>query len=222
MMRGDRMTFSLLHATRRLPDGWIAAYESWMERCDHPENTEYIICIDGVVSRARVSDLERFTNARVVRNLGPETPVAAFNVAASHATEEVLVVVADDWFPCEHWDTEVAKAIGDPAKECVVWIESEHCNIMTHPVLTRAYYERPDRGGCGGNLFYPGYSSFGADSDFTEVAMRDGVVVRPGITFEHRHWIKGAPMDEAYSHTNHLSHGYEEILAGRKQRDFRS
>jgi hypothetical protein len=61
---------------------------------------------------------------------------------------------------------------------------------MTHPILTRAYYEKPGRGGCRpGDILYHEYISVGSDDDFTEYATRDGVVIdcRKTIHFEHRH-----------------------------------
>ena len=46
-MTDQRMkpTFSLLHPTAR-PDGWRSAFNTWRDRCDHPEMVEYILCVD--------------------------------------------------------------------------------------------------------------------------------------------------------------------------------
>ena len=38
--------FSILHATIRLPDGWLAAYEEWKAKCDDWSKVEYILAVD--------------------------------------------------------------------------------------------------------------------------------------------------------------------------------
>lgn len=217
------ITFSLIHATIRLPDGWVSAAQAWMESCDHPEHVEYILCID-LCDKWHWDAIPKVMGKpdRVVINYGRRCSIDAYNTAAEHATEKVLLVVSDDFYPPPHWDTDIANAIGDPSEERAVWLETEHGYIMTNPCITRAYYEKPGRGGCGGKLFHPDYMSYGADDDFTEVANRDGVVVRPGIQCEHRHWTRGlAVMDEAYSHTARMGGDKDEIFARRKAANFR-
>jgi hypothetical protein len=207
--------FSILHATIRTPTGWLTAFTDWMDKADDPTRIEYILCVE------TESKVPAFKDVRIVFNEGLKTPVDAFNTAARFARGRIFVIAADDWLPVDHWDTQILSAVGDLERECVVWIESEHPHIITHPVLTRKYYERPGRGGCGGALFHPSYSAMGADDDFTAVALRDGVVVRPGIRFEHRHWTLGlAELDSAYSHSNELSGDKDERIARRRAGGF--
>ena len=51
-MNSTRPLFSLCHATRRLPDGWKAAADDWMEKADYPNRIEYRLCIDARAARA--------------------------------------------------------------------------------------------------------------------------------------------------------------------------
>lgn len=73
-----------------------------------------------------------------------------------------------------------------------------HPGLITHPMLTRAYYEEK------GYLLYPEYLSVGSDDDFTVHAWHDGVVLNARhLKFEHRHFsIQKAELDGAYRHTN--------------------
>jgi hypothetical protein len=129
-------------------------------------------------------------------------------VAAGSASGDVMVCVADDFFPCPHWDTLLLDAIGDVRREAVVWVDAQDNNpeIMTHPILTKAYYDKPGRGGMPhGELFYPEYLHFGCDDDFTEYSSKElgptgGVIdCRKTIHFEHRHPDSGtAPNDAMY------------------------
>lgn len=209
--------FSILHPTIRLPDGWLGAYKTWLGNCDDWSRVEYILCSE---QPRLLADFPEY-RYRLLTNHKRPCYVDAINAAALASTGQILVVAADDWFPTPHWDTEILKHIPDPTIERVLWIESEHPHLMTHAVMTRAYYERPGRGGCGGNLFHPAYSSYGCDDDLTAYAQRDGVVVRPGMRFEHRHWTLGtAPMDDAYSHIAQQGGDKDAIFARRQKENF--
>lgn len=214
--------FSILHPTIRLPDGWMGAYKTWLGNCDDWSRVEYMLAVDGLSAAGELWRRSDTLEYRIAANLRRRCYVDAINAAARASTGQILVVAADDWFPTPHWDTEILKHIPDPTIERVLWIESEHPHIMTHAVMTRAYYERPGRGGCGGNLFHPAYSSYGCDDDLTAYAQRDGVVVRPGMRFEHRHWTLGtAPMDAAYGHIAQMGGDKDEIFARRQKENFR-
>ncbi len=216
----SRPMFSLLHATRRLPFGWIPAFHSWIDRADSRLSIEYVLCTESPSWNYNFMEPVKF-----VVNTGRACCVDAYNTAARASTGHVLVAIADDLFPPAHWDTQVLTALGhDPTREAAVWLTTEHTHIMTNPCLTRAYYERPDRGGCGGDLFHPAYASYGADDDFTEVARRDEAIVKPSppIVCEHVHWTRGmAEMDATYAHTAGLGAGKEKILAKRRAEGFK-
>jgi hypothetical protein len=150
------------------------------------------------------------------------------NAAAKASTGQVLVMVADDFFPPEHWDTLLLSVIPDLSGEYAVHVDAQDPWpwIMTHPILTRAYYERPGRGGCKpGALFYHEYLSMGCDDDFTECATRDGVVVNAKrLKFEHRHpALKLVPMedrDAVYQHEDSAeAWAVKERVIGKRRRN---
>lgn len=192
--------FSLLHVSAR-PEKWREAFEAWLSSADDPSTVEYILCVDKggpffeTDSRLSVPGPPR--NVRLTLNTGRHCVVDAWNTAARASTGQVLICVADDFFPCKHWDTALLNVIPDIGGEYAVHVNAQDPWpwIMTHPILTRAYYERPGRGGCpNGELFYPAYNSVGSDDDFTEYANKDGVVIdaRAAVKFEHRHPVKKA------------------------------
>ena len=37
--------FSILHTSAR-PEAWRAVYDDWMSKAVHPENVEYVLCVD--------------------------------------------------------------------------------------------------------------------------------------------------------------------------------
>jgi hypothetical protein len=225
--------FSLLHITARLPDGWRAAWLDWSRKCANPSKVEYILVVDerdrmkGInVDPSPVLDEPGF-QITVGLNIGRPCTVDAWNTAARMAHGNILVVVADDWFPCDWWDDAIRRAIPDVTKEVCVWPAGEKATagLMICPILTRAYYERPGRGGHpNGELFYPEYISVGNDDDFTEVALRDGVVVRIPEEFEHRHPSAGTgvPVDSVYNWTNRQEcwDRKDEVIARRRSEGY--
>ena len=161
--------------------------------------------------------------------------VSGVNECAKHSTGDVLVVIADDFFPCPKWDEEIidawrrATTPGRPdfqgniaPAECVIWCPTNtpqefERNIMVAPILFRSRYERL------GYVFYPSYESMYADNDFAEHAQfdyREGrcVIIIGNFVLEHRHpFFQPEKMDDAYRAGNHPE-AYE---LGRKLLDAR-
>ena len=210
-----RPVFSLLHASDR-PDKWAAAYYAWMSKADNPESVEYILSVDANgpfprVSAAEVTEVEDVASGAVyyqVAYQGRRCSVDGYNAAAKASRGLVLVQVADDFFPPEHWDSLILGALPDLQGVYCLHVNAQDPwpQIMTHAIMTRAYYERPGRGGCpNGEFFYPEYLSMGADDDLTLYAKRDGVLIEAQhLKFEHRHPAnQGTPleaMDTVYRH----------------------
>ena len=168
--------------------------------------------------------------------------VDGVNLAAKHATGDILIVNADDQYPCPHWDTVLSQSILaqtiDPAHaRCVVWAptgtpDEFNRRMMPMPILSRRRYLDL------GYVFYPAYESMYADNDFCEQALHDQEqslfchvgfrcsVVRLDQTciFPHRHafFTPGVPMDAAYKAQNRQE-AYNTgaaILAQRRQNGF--
>ena len=158
----------------------------------------------------------------------------AWNFAAAEAKGEVMITVADDYFPPEHWDTELAKVVSGPIdidapisqtyplvkREFVLDVDNQD---NSHPLLpftfiSRAYYQRL------GYLFWPEYMGIGADVDFTEVARRDGVVVDARhLKFEHRHWGRGLrefDQVDAHQQSAEADDVHHAVLARRRAEGF--
>jgi hypothetical protein len=124
-------------------------------------------------------------DVELVINEGPKTCVAGWNIAATAAKGKVMIAVADDFLPPSGWDSLLLslEPKGWEDGEYVVKV-SDGCNatIFTLSILTRKRYER------FGYMFYPKYPSMFNDTEFGEVAKRDGVVIfAEHLLFEHLH-----------------------------------
>lgn len=219
-------TFSLCHATARLPNGWRPAYETWRLNADNWPAVEYILCVDTADREKWPSHLE-LVNLGIIltENTDRQCAADAWNQSGRLATGKVMVTAADDCFPPPHWDTELLRVIPDLDGEYAVEVKSgtgpaddEWARWMLHSIITKKYY------GHIGNFFCPEYEGMYADIDFTEMARRDGVVIDARrLTFQHRHWIgTTVPFDEIYQRQNAQAR-YDRgnaILGGRRVSNF--
>lgn len=156
----------------------------WRSRCDEADSLEVVIAVDAG-DNASLAAAQSVPGATVVVNDGPKTCVAGWNLAASKTTGKVIICVADDFLPPENWNRLL---LGLEPKD---WIDQEKVihvndgyvlNILVLSILTRLRYERY------GYVFYPKYQSLFCDTEFGEVAYRDGVVVEAmHLMFEHCH-----------------------------------
>ena len=203
--------FSILHTSAR-PDKWRAVYDDWMSKAVHPENVEYVLCVDERWG-FNADTLGRWPTERAalnhaVWNTGRRCYVDGVNAAAKASTGRILIVNADDQFAVPGWDEALIRAIDgacgggkwDPTVpdggfviEVSTGTPSEHeRGIMVMPILSRARYERL------GYVLYPEYESMFADNEFCEHARQDGVVIDARhLMFEHRHWINGRRKSDA-------------------------
>lgn len=195
LVRGNKTpapTFSLCHTTARLPDGWRAAAQAWHDAADNPGDIEHILVTDEPINARPV-----FADTKFGVNRGRKCAVDGWNKSAELSTGRFIITLADDWFPCPHWDTEFLKAIPDLDGEHVLEVDTGgNPGLLTFSLLTRKYYERY------GYLFWPQYLGMYADNEFTIVARRDGVVIDAKHLFcEHRHPLYGhGEMDATHKH----------------------
>jgi hypothetical protein len=198
--------FSILHTSAR-PDKWRAVYDDWMSKAVHPEDVEYVLCIDPrwgfSVNPYDYVPGGGLDNLLVTQNTGRRCYVDGVNIAARASSGRILIVNADDQFPCDNWDVRICDVVrsecGGWAQEFLSGVEgidakfvievstgtpSEHDRgILVMPILSRQRYEDQ-----GSEVFYHEYESMFADNDFCEHARRDGVVIDARhLMFPHRH-----------------------------------
>jgi hypothetical protein len=198
---------SVLHPTARGPKVWQESMRQWHENADHPENIEYIVCVDGEDSTidAFADAKTRWFEFQTVFNKARRCSLDAYNTAAAFSSGELLVGNMDDLFAPLHWDTLLLSA----ATPCHDAIDKEHVlhcttgsprdnELFIPQILTRARYQRL------GYMFHPSYITGYGDDEFTAHARFDGCVIDARhIRFEHKHPTLGtAETDPTYEHQN--------------------
>ena len=209
---------SLLHSTGRLPDGWVPAMQAFLCNAKHPKDVEYILAVNEDEPFVWPAiDLSGWARYALVQ-AGVTGPNSGWNAAAKASQGDILITIADDYFPPTAWDEHIRDAVGDATQEVVLDVDNSDGSTKLLPfcMLTRPYYERY------GYIFYPGYHGLFGDYEFTEQVRRDNVVRRARhIVFEHRHPDRGlAPMDEVYARQkDHFEEG-RRLFKKRKAQNF--
>jgi hypothetical protein len=234
--------FSILHPSAR-PQQWREIYEDWMLSAAHPETVEYVLCVDerwgflelpgfqlnppSVANGVSIPcdfpsywapgtklDLGGNPAGKLVWNIGRRCYVDAVNTAARVSTGHILMVIADDQWPCERWDEKLLEAIDVsrwPYEVFQKWLpevnasnepysaESKSRAQWVIEVSTGTPYEhhrgimvmpilsraRYER---LGYVFYPEYESVFADNDFYAHAQHDKCIIDARyLMFPHRH-----------------------------------
>jgi len=247
-MTNQRPLFSILHTSAR-PHKWREIYDAWIDAAVNPEQVEYVLCIDTRwgfdIKDESIQDwMSRRNRWNIVcLNTGRRCYVDGVNQAGSFCTGQILIVIADDQYPCKEWDDYICHAISrnltpigveltpigvgnyatkeDFCLEISTGTPDEHARgTMVMPILSRARYQRL------GYVFYPQYESMYADNDFCEHAKQDGVVIDARhLMFPHKHPINGqAEIDDVYRAQNRPE-AYElgeRILEARRRSKFRA
>lgn len=212
--------FSILHPSVR-PGQWKRIRDLWIERARRPDLVEYLLGYHAdqreEFCRSSAGPPQLAYKFLVLVNEGPNHPtrngrsslVDNVNLLACHAKGSVLIVTSDDQEAPESWDEDLTAAIaehqGNPIDEFVIQVSTDTPNdanrpeLMTIQILSSARYRR------FGYVFHPRYSGMYADSEFSDVAHRDGVVIDARhLIFPHRHpyFDAGVPNDRWYALAN--------------------
>jgi len=176
--------FSLVFTSVR-PHIMPAVLEMWNSRSTLKQH-EWCLGIDeGNLAALDAAKALAEPNVKIAVNTGAKTCVGGWNAAAAISTGKVIIAVADDFNPPQGWDT-LLLSLQPPGwedKEHVIKVEDGYVhNVFVLAILTRKRYER------FGYIFYPKYLSLFCDTEFGEVATRDGVVIEANhLLFEHCH-----------------------------------
>ena len=192
-MTNNAPVFSLVYTSVR-PQVIPQVFKLWNERSTlkthewclgiDAGDTASLAACQAIAEQAKAPDAG-CSAVKVAINEGPKTCVAGWNIAANVSKGKVMIAVADDFLPPVGWDSLLLslEPKGWEDGEYVVKVEDGYVHdIFVLSILTRKRYER------FGYLFYPKYPSMFNDTEFGDVALRDGVVIEANhLLFEHLH-----------------------------------
>lgn len=177
--------FSICHTSAR-PDEWEKIYRAWLDMAHDPDCVEYVLVVDHDWGFEKLPTL-RIQDKAIWARGARHCYVDGVNLAAKNATGKVLIVNADDQFPCQDWDLRLLETIPDIEADFIVLPSTgtpdEHIRrIAVMPILSHARYKKY------GYALYPEYESMFSDSEFLAHARFDKCVIEAKhLMFPHKH-----------------------------------
>lgn len=114
---------------------------------------------------------------------------------------DVLLLASDDMMPVTAGLDSIIRqrmhAFRPNGDACLWFSDGRQARVCTYPIMGRAWYDRR------GHIYHPGYRSYYADDEQTEVAMLAGrMYCDPRTLLRHDHtcWTGGIPNDPLYDH----------------------
>ena len=232
------------------PTGWLESCEQFLWRADHPEDIEYVLSVHesnwkvfaetwtGVTGPGQWSGslcpaVDGWGSFKLVKSTKRNCVIDNGQAACEAATGLIFMGSMDDLFPPKHWDTLLLQAFQRTLKdvgEGKSWADEPavlHVRTGSHmddlvfipQIFTKALFDAQ------GYALHPSYETgMFADNEFTDVAKRDGIVIKaPHITFAHRHPAFGTAKDDSVYREENADKAYSRGLhnyEARKALDF--
>jgi glycosyltransferase involved in cell wall biosynthesis len=214
------MKITILHPSRGRAQKAFETYQYWMSKASGKIEIEYILSID-------VDDNQQPEYSRIFMGVdgvcytaSNRNVVDATNVAASHATGDLLIYLSDDFKCPQDWDILLYdKYLSGPV---LALIKVDDClqgfdvPVLTIPIMTRYLYITL------GYFWHPEYKSMFVDQDLYEVCKKHGWIINaPQLKFPHEHCSIGkAERDETYIRSEKNWDQGKELFAKRRAAGF--
>lgn len=183
--RQIRPKISLLHATFHREGGPLEVKETWLGLANRPDLIEYIFAMDAD-DGATLFLTKGHTRVINPSGDGHVTAVRNWNAAAAVAGGDLLMVIADDLFPPQGWDTALTEIVGSLDTSKVSFAikltdsPSKDDTLIQHPVISRGFYQRH-------GLFSESYAGVYCDNDITLRAFwRSAILDGRSLILDHR------------------------------------
>lgn len=187
------MKISLVHASYK--SSWISleVRNKWFELASDPKKIEHCLGFEEKdesilgaygIPKAMKSGLSNDGLTRFATTKNESTPSAIrnWNAAASLASGEILVVIADDLLPEPGWDLEILKLVNfDPNKLSRIWKVTDYrCSkklqypygdvlLPRHPIITRHFYSQ------NSFIFDPRFLGVGVDDHLLLLGLQKNI-----------------------------------------------
>ena len=174
-------------------------YDHWMKTASGDHEYEWIVSLS-----KKDATLEQyyqtFTDSdAVLITTRSKNMVEATNEIAKLCAGQLIILVSDDMWSCELWDSKILhkfEMINGPG----ILQVSDGITVtkLTIPIMNREAYKKL------GYIYHPDYISMYADDDLRKTALQHGMYYNgTDIMIEHRHYsVNKAKMDKTYASEN--------------------
>lgn len=196
----NKSSISIIHPSRSRCEMAMQTIRKWINSADYPQSLEYILSID----KTDPQYLE-YTSMRLrlgvpihidLVNGDNHSAIEAINRAANYVTNNIIVVVSDDFDCFQGWDTALYNALDGQEDYIVKTQDGTQDWIITLPIMDRAYYSRFEY------IYHPDYKHMFVDTHMTHVAdLLNRKIVSP-LLFKHNHYTVGGMVKDAINEKN--------------------
>jgi len=192
-------------------------YAVWMEKADDPKDIHILISVDTKKERA---ELKEFENVVVLGGYGKGV-VAAVNALTKNAVTEpgdIIILVSDDFFPPDHWDSWL-KLQFRKYHGCIVVKDGYQAGgCVTIPILDHFCFKKLNR-----IIYHPSYFHQYCDAELFQNLKALGMVKnlrreRDTPMFEHRHWVNGKRKLDKHDERGNSHGGVDAKNFGKRMR----
>lgn len=202
------MKFSIIHPSRSRPIKSAETIKRWIERSSG--GVEVILSLDQ--DDETVPEYKQhavFDRILVSQN---RSAIDAINIAARHATGDVLIIVSDDTDCPKAWDLIISDVTVGKRDFVIKFGDGIQKKIITMPVMDRVYYNRDK------HIYNPIYTHSWADTELTEIAHARGrVIARNEIVFRHLHPEVTGESRDALQLRNDATHDSGRVIYNQRR-----
>ncbi len=189
------MKISLIHPSRGRPNKSIDTVLYWLNKASFINDIEVIVSLDSSDKQVLNYTYETLYFNYLITVNDNDCVVKAVNIAAEHATGDILIYLSDDFKCPDNWDELVRKEFENENRPLLIKVDDclqkFDIPVLTIPIMNRALYERL------GYFFHPEYKSMFVDEHLYWVSRKLGALKpAPHLKFEHCHVSVGKSQDD--------------------------
>lgn len=197
---------SIIHPSRNRAEMAFNTIDKWLSNASGTIPLEYIISIDN-----NEPDVYRYESnfyslkikhsgkwVQLVKN-NNDNAIQAINYGATLTTQNLIIVVSDDFDCFPNWDIFLINALKDKKDFIVKTSDGIQDYIITLPIMDREYYNRFNY------IYNPEYQHMFCDTEMTDVAHLLGKVIDlkcPNNVFIHRHYSVNLMVKDSINEKN--------------------
>jgi hypothetical protein len=189
------MNLSVIYPSRGRAKICKQTLDKWMDAARKPEKIEWILSIDQddpTLNEYIALCPSEHVFIEINRN---RSAIDAINIAALVSTNELLVVISDDFLPFQNWEYWLIDQLHDYEDFIVKTQDGLQPTLITLPIMDRKYFERFVYNEYN-YIYFPEYKHMFSDQEMTAVGHMLGKVITLDLKFEHLHYTTGkSPKD---------------------------
>lgn len=205
-------SISVIYPSRGRPEMFKQTINKWMDSCRKYEKVEWIISLDS--DDPSLSKYLEYMPVMSITEINKNRScVDAINNGASMSTNDLIVVISDDFEPFDCWDYILVDELYGKEDFIAKTQDGLQKTLITLPIMDRVYYERFEY------IYHPDYQHMHCDEEMTIVGHMLGKVITLDLLFPHNHYTTGKMQMDAINVKNNSTWAHGQCTLDRRAKD---